>query len=240
MSITQFITQDEIEHLPDNDPQAAFAAFVHIAERRLKELELKHNGSSASEREELNLIRHGFMNVVIAAAKEYKIAPFLSHTVPTPSNFDPKRHYEFKAELDHYLTQLLLDQNRGKRNTVLIPPELKTTIRNYINGLRQLIEKADDIDPAKREKLLNRLSEFEAELEKKRLNLVVVATLLITFASAPGGIYASFEPVNKLLSMITTAVGDAKIAEDSTRQLPPSVPPKMLTRSPADDDEIPF
>jgi hypothetical protein len=35
MHIFDFITQDEIEDLPDDDPQAAFVTFVRIAQRRL-------------------------------------------------------------------------------------------------------------------------------------------------------------------------------------------------------------
>jgi hypothetical protein len=37
MIIFDFITQDEIDDLPDDDPQAAFVSFVRIAQHRLGE-----------------------------------------------------------------------------------------------------------------------------------------------------------------------------------------------------------
>jgi hypothetical protein len=35
MAIFDFITQDEIDDLPDGDPAVAFTTFVRIAQRRL-------------------------------------------------------------------------------------------------------------------------------------------------------------------------------------------------------------
>jgi hypothetical protein len=37
MIIFDFITQEEIDDLPDDDPQAAFVRFVRIAQRRLRD-----------------------------------------------------------------------------------------------------------------------------------------------------------------------------------------------------------
>lgn len=108
------------------------------------------------------------MNVVVAAAKNYGIEPFASLAIPRVKDFGADTNQEFRADLDHYLTQLLLDNSsRAKRDSVLVPLEWKTTIWTYLFHLRELIEKADDLDQAKRESLLRCLSEFEAELEKE-------------------------------------------------------------------------
>jgi len=80
-------------------------------------------------------------------------------------------------------------------------------IRTYIFHLRDLIEKADDLDEPKREVLLRRLSEFEAELDKKRLNLIAVTVLAITLAGAPGALWSSADVANKLLTNILRVVG---------------------------------
>jgi hypothetical protein len=167
-------------------------------------------------------------------------------------------HRQFKADLDHYFTQLLLDNSsRAKRDSVLVTPELKASIRKYLVRLRDLIEKADDLDETKRQILLRRLSEFEAELEKRRLNLLKVTLLAITVAGAPGALWSSVDVANKLMTNILRTVGEAKIADDVTRRLPSSEPPIAITgprpsdsrllpgtRQPAFrsemDDEIPF
>ena len=230
MNIFDFITQDEIDDLPDDDPQAAFVRFVRIAQRRLGERATNIDASNETGWEELSEARHGFMNVVIAAAKKYEIEPFATLSVPRLKNFNSDEHRQFKADLDHYLTQLLLDNSsRSKRDAVLVSPELKDTIRTYIFHLRDLIEKADDLDEPKRQVLLRRLSDFEAELDKKRLNLMAVTVMAITLAGAPGALWSSADVANRLLTNILRVVGEAKLADDAARQLPSTVAPMGIT-----------
>ncbi|MCK6449670.1 MAG: hypothetical protein L6R19_02235 [Alphaproteobacteria bacterium] len=75
MNVFDFVTQDELDELPE-DPRLAFATFVRHAQRRLAE----RTGQLQSQEdwELLEDARHGFMNVVIAAAKRYEIEPFAS------------------------------------------------------------------------------------------------------------------------------------------------------------------
>lgn len=249
MYVFDFISPAEIADLPDDDPQAAFVQFVRIAQRRLGERSAELRPDDESDWEMLTEARLGFMNVVIGAAKKYEIEPFASMDVPRYKDFGREDHRQFRADLDHYLTQLLLDNNsRSKRESVLITAELSTTIRTYVFHLRQLIETASDLDESKRTVLLRRLSEFEAELEKKRLSIVAVAVLAITLAGAPGAVWASADVANKLLTNILRAVGEAKIADDAARLPPPSTAPMSLTgprkhEKPSSrdlDDDIPF
>jgi len=230
MNIFDFITQDEIDDLPDDDPNLAFVSFVRIAQQRLGERAAKLNLEEQSEWEELNEARLGFMNVVVAAAKKHEIEPFASISIPRVKNFRTEDHVQFKSDLDHYLTQLMLDNSsRAKRDSVLITPDLKTTLRTYIFHLRELIEKSSDLDEAKRQVLLRRLSDFERELEKKRLSILAVSLLAITLASAPGGIWSSADVAGKLVTNILRTVGDAKAADEGSRHLPPSGAPMSLT-----------
>ncbi len=253
MNIFDFITQDEIDDLPDDDPQAAFVRFVRIAQRRLGERTTQLDAQDQSGWEELNEARLGFMNVVIAAAKKYEIEPFAALSVPRLKTFGTDEHRQFKADLDHYLTQLLLDNSsRAKRDSVFISLELKDSIRTYIFHLRKLIENASDLDDSKRQVLLRRLTDFEAELDKKRLNLMAVTVLAITLAGAPGALWSSADAANKLLTNILRVVGEAKLADDATRQLPSSAAPMAITgprpneivkndfRQLDMDDDIPF
>jgi hypothetical protein len=128
---------------------------------------------------------------------------------------------------------------------------LKSSIRTYIFHLRELIENSADLDETKRRSLLDRLSEFEAELDKKRLNLVAIAALMIAFIGAPGAVWASADAAGKILSGIVRLVADAKRSEDATRRLPSIEPPMAITGPRRDlprsqpkqsdmDDEIPF
>jgi hypothetical protein len=248
MMIFDFLTQDEMDDLPDDDPQPAFARFVEIARRRLAE-QLDKFGEDEAGWHLRKEAQHGFMNVVIAAAKRFEIEPLASLSVPRATKFDSDVYREFRSDLDHYLTQLLLSNSaRAKRDSVLISPELKTSIRKYVFNLRKLIEEGEAIDEAKRAVLLKHLAEFEAALDKKRLNLMAVTMIAITLAGAPGALGASADIANKLLVNILRTVGEAKLLDDATRQLPPAAAPLAITaprppqlsRSASMDDDIPF
>jgi hypothetical protein len=179
------------------------------------------------------------MNVVIAAAKKYEIEPFASLSVPRLEKFDTQVHRQFKADLDHYLTQLLLDNSsRAKRDFVLVSPELKTTIRTYLHHLREAIDNSPDLSEVRRSILLRKLAEFEAELEKKRLSLLAVTVLTITLLSAPGGLGATADIATKLVSNILRAVGEAKLADDEARRLSSSATPMAITGPRKDDSDL--
>jgi hypothetical protein len=77
--------------------------------------------------------------------------------------------------------------------------------------------------------LLRKLSEFEAELEKKRLNLLSVTVLAITLLGAPGAIGATGDMVTKLVTNILRVVGEAKTAYDESRRLPSQEAPMAIS-----------
>ncbi|MBA1154936.1 hypothetical protein [Microvirga mediterraneensis] len=258
MNIFDFITQDEIDDLPDDDPQAAFIMFVRIAQRRLGDRTAQIDDESQGGWRLLEDARYGFVNVVVAAAKKYEIEPFISLEIPKLGRFDDQFHRQFRADLDHYITQLLLDNSsRAKRDSVSISSDLKAEIRSYLHHLREAVDRAD-LSEAKRSILLRKLAEFEAELEKKRLNMVALTTFAITILSAPGGIWATAELAPRLVTNILRLVGEAKEADDASRRIQSAMPPKAITgprredsdqyRTSADgsrytsdlDDDIPF
>lgn len=249
MNIFDFVTQEELDDLPD-DPNMAFTAFVRHAQRRLAEQTAKLSGDDRDSWEELQEARHGFMNVVVAASKRYQIEPFASLEMPRVGQFNADVHRQFKADLDHYMTQLLIDNSvRGKRETVFIDPKAKDRIRGHLHGLKTCVDNSN-LPDSKKSILLKKLAEFEAELEKKRLNLLAVTMVTLDLLTLPGSIWASVEMVHKLTTNVLQVVGEAKAIEDETRRLAPIAPPVALsaprkeapsTAASSDlDDEIPF
>jgi hypothetical protein len=230
MLIFDFITQEEIDELPVDDPSVAFTMFVRIAQRRLGEKTSKLDPGDRGDWELIEEARYAFMNIIIAAAKKYEIDPFTSLSVPRLEDYNFNTHRQFKADLDHYITQLVLDNSsRAKRDSVPISPELKSTIRTYLHHLREAIDRAGDLSESKRNVLLRRLAEFEAELEKKRLNLLAVTVIAITFLSAPGGLGSTADIASKLITNILRAVGEAKLVNDEARRIPSSAEPIAIT-----------
>lgn len=228
MSIFTFLDQDELDDLPE-DPQIAFMTLVRNAQRCLHEETAKLNPNDQYEWQQIDELRHSFMNVVLAAAKRLEIEPFMEMEVPTLSAFREEDHRQFRADLDHYLTQLMLDNSiRNKRDSVEILPKSKDRIRTYIHNLRACLEQAN-MTEAKREALLKKLDQFEQELEKRRLSFLAVTRITLEVLAIPGALWASAEIANRLVANLMQVVAEAKAAEEETRQLPPIAPPKALS-----------
>lgn len=219
MNIFEFITQDELEELPE-DPHLAFTNFVRHAQRRLGERTTELG--DGNDQETWHLVeeaRLGFVNVVIAAAKRFEVEPFASMDVPTYKQFDQSVHRQFKVDLDHYMTQLLLDNVvRDRSNSVPLTPKAKDRIRSHIHGLKTCLDNAELTD-AKRAALIKKLTEFEAELERKRLSLLAVTRITLEIFALPGGAWASVEMVAKLTNNVMQEVAEAKAADDEDRLL---------------------
>lgn len=248
MNIFDFITQEEIEDLPDNDDEAAFLSFVRISRSRLVEATRKLDGRDEDQWETLVEARHGFMNVVTAAARRYNIRPFNSLDVPRIGQFSQEDHRQFISDLDHYMTQLLLsDGLRTKRDSVLLSEAAKQRIKTHIHHLRSQIEK-EDMPDSKREDLSKKLDVFEAELEKRRLSLLAITRITVEILAAPGALSGSYDIAAKLLSNVMVTAAQEKGQQDITAALPtpavilPARPSEAKTSrfAQSDDDDIPF
>jgi hypothetical protein len=214
---------------------------VNHAQRRLSE---KLGQLDPQEQwNEVEDLRHSFMNVVIAAAKRFEIEPFLSMDVPRLDGYKNDDHRQFKADLDHYITQLMLDNSmQSKRDSVGLLSNSKDRIRKYILALRECIEKSNMTD-AKKDALLNKLEQFEKELEKRRISILAVSRLTLELLALPGGVWGSVDVAHKLITNVMQTVAEAQAVEQETRQLPSSNNPKALSPPRAEkelDDSIPF
>lgn len=228
MSILNFVNQDQLDEL-DEDPRLAFMQLVNHAQRSLHEQTKDLNEEEQSEWRMIEDLRLSFMNVVLAAAKQFEIEPFYSMEVPRHSNFDMRQYTQFKFDLDHYVTQLVLNNSlRSRSATVEILPKSKEAIRTYIHNLRECIERAN-MDSKKRTALLKRLDALEEELEKRRISMTTVALAAFAIWAIPGDAWDSYEIVSKLISNVMRSVGEAKELEDSQRQLPQGQVPKALS-----------
>lgn len=238
MNTFDLITQEELDEAPD-DPEQAFMQLTRSAQVRFAERTRDLDDSTEWGGRELEEARHGFMNVVVGLAKSYRIEPFVSMDVPRYENFDYRVHRQFRADLDHYMTQLMVNNSlKSKRDSVFIAPDLKEKIRKYVNGLKQAIDRSG-LSDAKKASLLAKLAEFEAELEKRRLTLLAVTRLAVAVAMVPGGVWGSVEAgkaVNRLVSNVFQTVGEAKVVDDEEqRQLQPASAPLVLLPPRKDD-----
>jgi len=243
MDVFEFVTPEEMDELPD-DATAAFLTVVQLAQGRLRDRERELGGDDDSWRE-IEDSRYSFMNFVVAAGRRFEIEPFMEMQVPQLAGYDYAAQRQFKADLDHYVTQMLLDSSlRRKRDSVPLTEDAKGRVRRYILGIRECIDKSG-FDDAKRSALHDKLSKFEAELERRRLSLLAVTRVVIEIMAVPGALWATGDVTAKLVSNILHEVGEAKAADDASRELPPVEKPTALIPPRKEeleylDDEIPF
>lgn len=230
--------------------------FVRYARQSLNRETQSLAGTDEEEWRQLQQIRHGFTNIVLAAAKRLRIEPFMSADVPRVNKFDSDTYFQLVADLDHYMTQLAFDTSvRSRSDSTSLPEISKDRIRSYLHHLREAIQNSPNFTDAKRDALLKRVAEFEGALDKSRLNYVAIARLTLEIMAIPGTLWASYEVAHKLLSNINQVVAEAKVEEDEQRKLPaepkpfvmiPARAPEIESRKKSSgfgrtlDDEIPF
>lgn len=227
MTILSFVSQEQLDDLDDN-PSIAFMQLVNHAQRSLVAQTGSLDPNDRYEWEQREELRQSFMNVVVASARRLEVEPFASMDLPRIEDFKSDHYIQFKSDLDHYITQLVIDNSlKGKKDSVAIFPKSKDSIRQYVFGLRECVEKSN-MSEAKREALLAKLAQFEAELEKSRVNMVAVARVVFELLSIPGNLWASAEVAHKLTANIVQSVADAKNVENEARQIAPHVTIKEL------------
>jgi hypothetical protein len=238
MAVQDFITPDEFADAPE-DPAMAFADLVGRAERRLSEL-LNPLFDQQNSYYQFETLQHGFMNVVVGLARSFKVEPFASRDVPRRKDYDDGEFIEFKADLDHYLTQLLVDNTiRNRQNSVLLVEKDKERIRVHVRAIKDAIDKAS-LSEAKRSALHKKLTDFEKALEKTRLNLMEATMFAIAILGLPGAVWTSAEVVGKLTQTVLTIVAEAKVVDDENRRLAPTEAPAALMPPRKDDLRGPF
>ena len=105
-----------------------------------------------------------------------------------------------------------------------------------------------------------RIADFEAALEKPRVNVVMLAGAMVAILAGAANVaqLADSLTMHKLVATIMATIGQAKAIDEEKRELPPVQPPQpLLPPRPADhvagpakgrrktvtadlDDEIPF
>jgi len=252
MDFFDFIKPEELDDLPE-DPHVAFIAFVRLAEPRLSARLREIGPRDQDTYEQIDDARYGFQNLVLGAAKKFGVEPFASLEMPTLKNHSDENYRQFRADLTHYLTQVMLTVAiRDRSDSVPLPPKSADSIRQYVHYLREAIDKADHLTKARKAALHRRLDALIEELDRKRVRYLLVARVVIEILAIPGALQASYDVMAPLAAKILREIGEAKLADDDEKRIPfegpvalspprqPSVKPSANFARDEMDDEIPF
>src|SRR5882724_1011671 len=86
--------------------------------------------------------------------------------------------------------------------------------------------------------LQKRIADFEAALEKPRVNVVMLAGVMVAVLAGAANVaqLADSQTMHKLVATIMTTIGQAKAIDEEKRERPPVQPPQpLLPPRPADD-----
>lgn len=217
------ITQQEIHSLP-GDPKLKFVALEEIVRTRYEDLV-----RGEDEWQIVQDARLQYMGEIIGAAKYLKIAPICDMELPKKSEYNNDAYEDFKGELHFYTMQLALE---GADRVAIFSIELGGTTKDRLSTLskhlREHVEKLD-LPPAKIDRLLDRVTAFERELEERRLGFTAVAVLTLTIAGAIADLDGAASVVRQLMNQMEEAVGIAKEEQAKAQaMLPPPVEPRRL------------
>lgn len=238
------ITQQEIHALP-GDPKLKFVALEEVVRTRYEELV-----RGEEEWQTVQDARLQYMGEIIGAAKYLRIAPICDMDLPKKSEFSNDAYEDFKGELHFYTMQLALEgADRAATYSIELGGSTKDRLATLSKHLREHVAKLD-LPPARIDRLLDRITAFERELEEKRLGFAAVAVLTLTIAGAIADLDGAGSVVRQLINQMEEAVGIAQEEEaKSHAMLAPPVEPRRLEpprRSSVEqvsfdlNDDIPF
>ena len=251
MQFFDFITEEELDRLPE-DPQAAFVQFVRHADNRLTSRLREVENEDYDQRSD---VKYAFQNVVLAVAKQFRIEPFINATVPAielRSDHKAENYQQFRADLDHYMAQLMISLvYRERAESLNLPAKTADKIRTYIHYLREEVDKAEHLTEPKKAALRRRINALEEELGKKRIRYGAIALIVAEILAIPGAVSQSVDIMAKITTNILRDIGEVKLAQDDEKRVPYGEPAALLPPRPPQsrparfqreemDDEIPF
>ena len=248
MSVDKATQTDHMHELPFDDlpdePELAFLYLEQIFHAEVTEMEKLWGDQSPPSTTYLD-----YMGKTVAAAKELGINDFSNYIITYRDGFDFTEYYALRHTITTYTTAVQIRYARRNRSfSVRLSAAEKTTIRHHTQHIRQMILETE-MDASKREKLLDKLAAFEAEVDKDRTKFESYGAAVIEIAGFVGEAAKKLEPVRRIMDSIAKIIHGSK--EEETKRLPPPDKPKQIehkphspsrepSRSSSTDEEIPF
>ncbi|MCQ1774085.1 hypothetical protein NOI24_22465 [Neorhizobium galegae] len=234
----------EFDNLPD-DPEVAF---VRLYERHNEEYQQRIRGEQDTRAEAVE-----FMNTMLGVAQGLEIPGFENWAIPEDWDEIYAVFTNFDRALKRYVMEVKVRKSRvTKVYSVHLNAEDKSRIHNLIREIRDILTSAD-LQDRKRNSLFNKLSAFEADVDRVRTRFDNATLMAIDIIGVVDKGTNTLKPINELLRRIQAIMGNAKDEEPEQNQLPAPTEPKKLPPPPKQitgpdqnpfsrdlDDDIPF
>lgn len=239
MSSYDLIPDEAYDNLPEED-SAKFVTLVRIAQGNLQRLM-----DASNAREFDDELRSQFMAIIGGIAKALKIEGLEQEN----ASFEYPDYTRFQVKLAGIVAMVRLQGDLiSHPHSVELERVTKGKIRQEIEQLRVYIGDAD-LSSLKRQALNDKLDEFIAELDKRRLSFARTMAIAASIMGVLGGSSAALANAPKIpagINFIISLIGIDKDHEDAERLR--LAPPPLLIESKGSitnssdllDDDVPF
>jgi hypothetical protein len=225
------------------DPEEAFLTL----EGRYR-LECEEAISKSGEHDNVSINYTDYIAQVLGAAEELGLVEAAFDTeIPKIENVDFHTYQNFSKRVKHYRTRLEIRHGRRVQGySVQFDPTTKAKVHHLLNQVREIFTKLE-VDEKKRESLISKLADLDAEVDRNRTRFDAYAALAIEVADVAGEV-VDRSKILDVLDAVARLFGVAK-KDEATRQLPAPSKPKQIghQKPPAEpskraemDDDIPF
>jgi hypothetical protein len=230
---------DPFEDLPD-DPEAAFL----ILEEHFREecdVQLREAGQDTRT----DVIHVAYIAQVLGAITALGLEAEFRSEVPSIENVTYNTYLDFNKDVMHYRTMLRI--RRGQRRqgySVQFDDNARRKVHHHLDQVLEIFNKLE-VEDTKREKLISRLNDLQAEVNQPRTRFDRFAALSIEVSNVVGDMIDKTKVLD-LLDAVARVFWGAQ-TERQKQLPPPSRPrieppkPKIDSRKSSDmDDDIPF
>ncbi len=215
------IKEEDFAAAADGPPDMAFVRL----ERKFREI-LEQNLEASQSGNAADHFIIEYMNHTLATAEALGLDFLEFYTVPDDSSSNVYDSYKrFRQTVDGFTVRVQISHIRlGPSHTVPLDADEKKHLRAYVTKIKEIID-ASSLVTAKKERLLDKLNAFLAELDRDRTALQKFNDVILSLANTGGDVANEMEPAWKWAKLAAAVLGVRQETEQ-TRQLPP--PPKKL------------
>lgn len=201
-----YLNEEDFEDLPEEDSDA-FVQLEAIARRRFSDV--PENDFKYHE-------YMSYMNEISALAHHYGIPDIYVDLDP---NDVVGEYYAFTRRVEYRVIQIRAQRaRRVRQNSVTISGPSRQRIQHYLEQLKEEVL-ASNLPERRKQVLLDKIADFEAELAKRRFNLALAMGVVALVAASSSDFSDAANKVWGLAQSISEVIGREKEQEEERQKL---------------------
>lgn len=203
-----YLHEEDYENISEDDHEA-FVSLASVSRQRLYDTETDSNGNLTWE------AVMDYMNEVTALAHQLGI-----DGIKYDADYDQyhAEYARFVRAVEYQIAQIRIQKaRRNRKSSVSISGAGRERIQHFLERLKEEVRNAD-IPEKRKQALLDRIADFEAELAKKRFNLAAAMAVVALVAAAAADFSGMLKDAPSFVDAISAVLGHEKQKDDEARE----------------------